>query len=326
MPGEDYTYGVARIRAKELTLLSAQDLEQLLSARDYAECFRLLEEKGWESPEDQSAEQLLSHEREKLWSLMGELVKDLSVFDVFLYLNDYHNLKAAIKLVYTDAAENYQGAKVFLTNATVDPELILQAAREQEFGLLPEPMSAAGREAWETLLHTGDGQLCDVILDRAALEAVYRAGKESKDSLIRDYAELTVAAADLKIAARAQKTGKSLEFLQRALANCDTLNAGMLAHAAAQGLDAICDYLATTSYSGAVESLRESASAFERWCDNALMEKIRPQKCNSFTLGPLAAYVLARENEMKCVRIILSGKLNQLPQEVIRERLRETYV
>ena len=38
------------------------------------------------------------------------------------------------------------------------------------------------------------------------------------------------------------------------------------------------------------------------------------------------AYVLARENEIKTVRIILSGKASKLPDEKIRERIREMYV
>ena len=41
---------------------------------------------------------------------------------------------------------------------------------------------------------------------------------------------------------------------------------------------------------------------------------------------PLVAYVLARENEIKTVRIILSGKANNLPEDSIRERVREMYV
>ena len=47
---------------------------------------------------------------------------------------------------------------------------------------------------------------------------------------------------------------------------------------------------------------------------------------NSFSLGPLVAYVLARENEIKTVRIILTGKRSGLPEEFIRERAREMYV
>ena len=35
---------------------------------------------------------------------------------------------------------------------------------------------------------------------------------------------------------------------------------------------------------------------------------------------------LARENEIKTVRIILSGKANGLSEESIRERIREMYV
>jgi len=56
------------------------------------------------------------------------------------------------------------------------------------------------------------------------------------------------------------------------------------------------------------------------------MEAIKPQKYNPFSAGPLVAYVLARENEIKTVRIILTARLNELPEEQIRERIREMYV
>ena len=79
------------------------------------------------------------------------------------------------------------------------------------------------REASETFLHTGDGQLCDIIVDRSALAAIYECGKNASDAIIRDYAETTVAVADIKIAVRSQKTGKHLDFMRRAMAPCDKL-------------------------------------------------------------------------------------------------------
>jgi V/A-type H+-transporting ATPase subunit C len=57
-----------------------------------------------------------------------------------------------------------------------------------------------------------------------------------------------------------------------------------------------------------------------------MIQHMKPQKYESFTIGPLAAYILARQNEIKCVRMVLSGKLNGLPEQMIRERLREMYV
>ncbi len=76
----------------------------------------------------------------------------------------------------------------------------------------------------------------------------------------------------------------------------------------------------------ALDELKKSLSAFECWCDNLLIEKIRPQLHNSFGLDPLAAFILARRMEIKSVRIILTGLRNDMPGNVIRERVRETYV
>jgi V/A-type H+-transporting ATPase subunit C len=47
---------------------------------------------------------------------------------------------------------------------------------------------------------------------------------------------------------------------------------------------------------------------------------------NPFGIGPIAAYILARANEVKTVRIILAAKRNGLPEEMLRERVREMYV
>ena len=187
-------------------------------------------------------------------------------------------------------------------------------------------MAGIVREAYETLLHTQDGQLCDIMVDKAALEAIYEAGKRSGEEIIRDYAESTVAVADIKIAVRSQKTAKSLEFMKRAMAECDSVNINALMRAAQNGMDAIEEYLESTAYKGGAKALKESASAFECWCDNRIVETIRPQLYNPFTIGPVVAYVLARENEIKTVRIILTGKQNDLPVESIRERVREMYV
>lgn len=319
---DKYVYAVARIRSKELSLLSGAFLEQLTAAKSYDECIQLLNEKGWGGDGVNNTEELLAGEREKTWGLISELVEDRSVFDVFLYANDYHNLKAAIKEVRM--GQEYPG--IFIDQGTLDVKLIKDAIQNREFQNLPEVMRGPAEEAYKALLHTQDGQLCDIIIDKAALDAIYRAGMESGNEFLKLYAELTVAAADIKTAVRASRTGKDKAFLEQALAPCDTLDIQRLAQAAIEGGDAIGSYLESTPYADAVEELRRSPSAFERWCDNLMIRRIKPQQYSPFGLGPLAAYILARENEIKSVRIVLSGKLNSLPEESIRERVREMYV
>ena len=89
---------------------------------------------------------------------------------------------------------------------------------------------------------------------------------------------------------------------------------------------AVMEYLNGAGYAEAAEALKESPSAFERWCDNRIIETIQPQKTNPFSVGPLVAYVIARQNEIKTVRIILTCKQNGLSDDSIRERVREMYV
>lgn len=323
MAKPDYIYAVARIRAKELLCFGSPAMEQLMACKTYEECLRMLNEKGWgDGSAGQIPESLLDGERNKTWEQLRELVEDMSVFDVFLYANDYHNLKAAIKENYAPS----HGADIYSSNGTIDPAVFRQAADEHDFSVLPAGMRDAAEEAMSVLRETGDGQLCDIIIDKAALNAILQAGKASGDPLLAFYAEHTVATANIKTAVRCQKTGKSLDFIRRALAECDTLDVSLLTQASVESFDAIIAYLNTTEYSGAAEALTQSASAFERWCDNRLIEKIRPQKYETSTIGPLAAWLLARENEIKTVRILLSGKRNGLSDDAIRERLREMYV
>lgn len=322
MTDKQYIYAVARIRSKELALLNKADIDQLLGCKNEKECLRLLADKGWGKSGDEPSDRLLLTETEKTWELIRELVEDMSVFNTFLYGNDYHNLKAAIKQVYL----NSEFSDIYINNGTIDVEVVIRAIKEQEYELLPEHMREVAKEAYQAQLHTGDSQLCDVIIDKAALDTIYGKGKESGNDLLSEYAELKVAAADINIAIRSVKTSKDKNFLEKSLAKCDSLDIDKLIEAALNSITDIYDYLLTTVYADAIAALKESSSAFERWCDNLIIKHIRPQKYNPFTLSPLAAYILARENEIKTVRILLSGKRNEITDEFIRERMRDMYV
>ncbi|MEG0107458.1 MAG: V-type ATPase subunit [Lachnospiraceae bacterium] len=318
-----YTYAVARIRSMEVSLFSQAAIEQLLACKTEKQCLQFLVEKGWGGTEmDLNAETILNKERGKIWELMRELVSDMSVFDVLSYSDLFHNLKAAIK----EVAIQEHNANIFYDDCAINGEEMVEIVKTKEFTKLPECMRTVAQEAFDTFLHTNDGQLCDIMVDKAALEAIYQAAKESKAEIIKLYAESSVAVADIKIAVRSQKTAKSIEFMKKAMAECDSLNIGRLAQAALNSEESIREYMMETSYAKGAEALAESPSAFERWCDNQIIETIRPQLYNPFTIGPLVAYILARENEIKTVRIILSGKQNGLPDGSIRERVREMYV
>ena len=205
-------------------------------------------------------------------------------------------------------------------------EEMLKIVESKEFSRLPGNMPGVAQEAFETLLHTRDGQLCDILVDHDALAALQKAAEATKDPTLIKYAGLTAASADIKIAVRAASTGKDETFLDRALAECSELDIDSLKKAAISGTEAVYAYLANTDFADAVPKLRESSAAFECWCDDLIIRSIKPQLWNSFGLGPLAAYILAKETELRSVRILLTARQNGFSADRVRERVRETYV
>ena len=64
---QEYIYAVARIKARELSLLTQQDLDRLMACKTPAECFRALADKGWGAGGETSAEAIFAAEEEKTW-------------------------------------------------------------------------------------------------------------------------------------------------------------------------------------------------------------------------------------------------------------------
>lgn len=321
---DKYIYAVARVRALEMSLFSQADIDRLIAADSYKKALGYIIEKGWGDSDTRAedADSILGAELDKTWAAAKDMVSDMSVFDVIRLPEVFHNLKAAIKTVVAGAPP----ANVFYSGAQISGEQMLDIVKDKAWDRLPENMRECAGEAFDAMAQAHDGQLCDAVIDRASLLAVIEAAKRADDALLKAYAETTVAVADIKIAVRSARTGRSADFMRRAMAPCSTLDVSRLIAAAPSGVDSIQKYLEDTEYAQGAFTLSESASAFERWCDNRIIETIKPQRFNPFTVGPIAAYILARQNEIKTVRIILTCKLNGLSEESIRERVREMYV
>ena len=283
----------------------------------------MLQDKGWGTGEPSpTAEGLLAAEEAKTWDFLQEVAKDPAPLAPLLVPIDGNNLKAAIKC----AATGTQPQGVFLPGGQWEPDSLLEMAKARDFSSLPQAFAQAAEEASRAMLQTGDGQLCDVLVDRACLEEILRLGKASGLAVLERYGQWTVATGDIQTAARACKAGKKREFLELALAPCDSLDVAALAQAAGQGMEPLLEYLESTPYSQGAQALRESFSAFEKWRDDQAMELVKGEKAEYESAGPLFAYAVARRREADTVRVILSGKRNGLEDGRIRERLRETYV
>ncbi|MCL2299937.1 MAG: V-type ATPase subunit [Firmicutes bacterium] len=297
----DYTYAVARIRANELSLLGAADVEQLLSAPDSAAAESLLAAKGYAMGLGLHA--ALNEKAAETWRLIAEILPrregarpGTGELDFLLVKNDFHNLKARLKAMFTGGAP-----EAYLMFPTVfgDGELG-EALLSKRFVELPECMAGCAREAYELLAKTMDGQLADALIDRQCLETILSMARAARSEFLLGLAEKMCAFANAKIALRAERTGKGQAFLDRALCNCPPVDLP--------------------------EEARRSGAALEKYCDDALIGYVSPAKGAYFGIAPLVAYVLAKEAELQTVRIVMTCRKNAVPAETIRRRVRLLYV
>ena len=73
---EQYIYAVARVRSKELKLLTGQVFDALVSAASAQDAVKILADHGWGDGDINRIDEMLQAEREKTWSFIAELVPE----------------------------------------------------------------------------------------------------------------------------------------------------------------------------------------------------------------------------------------------------------
>lgn len=311
----DYAYSVAKVRAAETRLLDRMKLQRMAEAANAEEALKILKENGYEG---ESAEEMLAAERTKTYAFLRDISPSREVFDIFLVKNDYHNVKVLLKAEFL--GENYD---FLLTDSGRYPvQLVKNAVESRVMGQLPQVMQDAVARAINLYEKTADPQLCDLELDCAAYCEMQQMAQATKSAYVKDIVATMADLVNIKSVVRVRRMGKGTDFLLRALVSGGKIKEQELAR---EGLERLSKLLQGTPYE-VLSDFEDNLSELEKQADNFLIRYIKRAKYVTFGMEPLVAYLMAKENEIKLARIILTGKKNNLPAEMIKERLRESYV
>ena len=313
-------YAASRIRALEGTLLTPAQLDSLVTSKNAEAAVRLLISYGWNEPEEYGIRSLIASEEMRAWDIVNELLPDCAEKKFLTCLNDHYNIKTAVKAFVSGAsAETAYPSRIDVPTAVA-------ALKSADHGLIPEDLREALREGYSALVSSSDGQASDTAVDRMAMLSLIKFADESGSDFLRAYADATVSSADLMIAYRGSRAGKRKVLFEDALVSTSDLDADALAEAASHGTDAFFAFVEGTSLASLAELLKSDASAFEKKCDDILVSIINQTRTVPFGTDPVAAFWLAKQSELKDVRILLVCKQNGVSPEKISERMRELYV
>lgn len=113
-----YPYAVARIRVLEKQLLNRQMFIQMAEAKSPEDSLRIIAEAGYADTSNNNIhnfENILTQELSKTYEILKSLAPEEKFVDVFLYKNDYHNLKVLIK----EEISGVDGEKYLIDGGTI---------------------------------------------------------------------------------------------------------------------------------------------------------------------------------------------------------------
>ena len=276
---KEYVSAVAVVRSMENSLLTYNDFEQLINARNQNEFDTLLLSKNNSSLSE-------------VWEMLKTFAPDSRELEIMLYQNDFSNLKAVLKAMIS----NKEPDSYFIQPSNISLETLKEAFQTKNSDILPDYMRETAETAYELLTRTLDGQLTDILIDTATLMTMQKASKDFGGEFIQKYVQLITAFADIKVAYRCSKIQVSKDFMESAICGSDA------------------------------EVLKENPELFERYCDNLIMEFAEDAQMKAFGIEPLIAYFIAKETELKNIRIISVCREMGLEKKQIIERLRKSYV
>ena len=294
-------------------MLTKTDIDQLINSRNKAEISSIIQSRSGSS----SSESLSD-----VWAMLRAYAPDCKELPILLYRNDFHNLKAVLKAIIS----NREPKQYYIEPSNVELSTLVEAINSKEYDELPNYMQSTAEEAYELITQTLDGQLSDSLIDMAALKAMQKSAEECGSSFMQRYAELLTVCADIKTAYRCSILGKSAQFMESAICGSSELDKEQLIRAALGGIESLFSYLEGTAYSDAAVLLKDSAAQYEKWCDDVIMELAETARMQAFGSEPLAAYFIAKEAEIKNLRILSVCKEFGADKETITERMRKLYV
>lgn len=319
-----YPFAVASIRSMENKLLTKQKLMQMAEAKDAAEALRILSETDYgktEIKDEHEFEKMIQNHLEAEYQAVGKLIPSETFMDIFRFKNDYHNIKVLIK----EEISKVNGKKYLVQGGSIPLEDLQKNFRDRNYMELPNIKAEAVQEAIEMYAKTKSGRYIDTILDKACFQVMSDAAEKLGNEYVSRYVTKLADVTNLKTLLRIWKMKRSDEEMEESIVPGGELPAELLMKALKN--DTILQTLKETTYGHLCETYMEQGfTVFEKACDDYLMEYVKDAKYKTLTPEPVAAYILAKETEAKCVRIIMTCKLQNIDVETIKERVREAYV
>lgn len=323
---------VPRLRVLETRLLDKAKFDRMIDASSAQEVLKVLQETEYANvmhsvKRVEDYEMILSSELKRVYQFIYNISPVKELVDVMTIKYDYHNLKVLLKEKFL----NKDFSKIIIDVGKVNASKLKYAVDNEYYRDLETIMRKSIEEVVIDFASNKDPQRIDIIFDKYMFQEMVQISKNIEDKFLEKYLKSLIDLTNIRTLLRIKKQNKSREFFLSVIIEGGTIDKDRLLVLLNDSVENIPGKLSYTNYAEVLRvgieaySRNGSVNIFEKSSDNYIMELMKSAKYISFGIEPLIAYAFAKESEIKIIRTIMVGKLNNIAGEVIRERLRDSY-
>ena len=321
----NYSYAVGRVRALETKLLDRGKIERLVKAEDTQEISRILTDSDYahivsDLTSRDMYNKALQLSRETSYKIVDELIIEEKVRNTVHIPFDYFNLKVMLKSKVFER----DFSEILSPLGIIQIDMLKDIFQGERYDTLPGFMTQAIFSTVEAFYINKDPQIIDFMFDSLLMAYLSENGYPP---FLRDYYKMKIDLVNFRTVLRVKIVGGKKEMIRNSLIKGGFVEFETMIDLINENPENIPQRFVRWIY---FDSLSEgikylvNENSFVKY--EYLMEKFLLNyvyKANRLVFGsePIVGYLLKKENEIKNLRVILSGKFNRIPEEKIIERV-----
>lgn len=320
----EYAFACGKVRALELKLLDRVRFERLSSAADFGELLKLLQDTEYsrylnEVHKPGDFEVLLRKEYEALLQLVSELAMDSQLEMDLRFPYDFLNVKVYAKSVIFEK----DFSRSYSTYSYYPASVLKDAIENGRYDLVHRIILSSFENAFSSYYEKREIFQIDVAVDKEMFKYFC---SESRMEFLRVYYNLKADLQNVVTFLRLERMNR-LNILMSVLLPGGYLPPSLFG--SVRDFDSLLYELRHTPYYEVINpgyfdyQKNGSFVRLERDLDNYFGGLVKEASKKDLGVEPLLSYYFKKKNEISILRMIMVSKINELPKEMILERIPE---
>ena len=324
---------IPKIRVYEKRLIDNVKFNRMLDLENIDEVLKFLSETVYgENISDDiniyNYEQVLSLEFGRLFKSLKDIFDNKELINIFLKKYKYNNIKLMLKakLLNVDLGD------ILFNIEDFDNEFIYTAIKTENYSSLPDEIGDLVKKVLKDFEENKDPQRIDILIDKIMFGELLKESKNISSDFLTKYIQILIDVFNVKTLFRIKNLNLNRALFDDVIVSGGNIALSNLKMIFSEPKENILNRFSMTNmYKYIKEGLEnyvnsDDLNVLDKELDDYLMEYLKNAKIITTGLAPIIGYINAKENEIKNIRIVLVGKINNVDSDSIKTRLRKNYV